>query len=97
MHLQPKLDADQSLIDKISPLPLDKTIVQVFVAFLKYLLEYTSYYNHESEGNGVNLWASVKKDTDFLLPHPSRWDEMNKRNYGPQQCWMDSFRLSFVY
>jgi hypothetical protein len=34
---------------------MDKTIVQVFVALLKYLLECASCYNHEIEVNGVRI------------------------------------------
>lgn len=78
MHLRTKLDIDQSLIDNIPPLPLDKTIVQVFADFLKYLLECASNYIQESEVNGVNLWASVKKDIDFVLSHPNGWDGMEQ-------------------
>jgi hypothetical protein len=74
MHLRTKLDVDQSLLDNIPPLPLDKTIVQVFADFLKYLLECASNYIQESEVNGVNLWASIKKDIDFVLSHPNGWD-----------------------
>jgi hypothetical protein len=78
MHLRTKIDVDQSLIDNIPPLPLDKTIVQVFADFLKYLLECASHYIQESEVNGVSLWASVKNDIDFVLSHPNGWDGMEQ-------------------
>lgn len=78
MHLQTKIDVDQSLIDNIRPLPLAKTIVQVFADFLKYLLECASRYIQESEVNGVSLWASVKNDIDFVLSHPNGWDGMEQ-------------------
>ena len=74
MHLRTKVDVDESIIDNIPRLPLDKTIVQVFSDFLKYLLECSSRYIQESEVNGVNLWASVQKDIDFVLSHPNGWD-----------------------
>ncbi|KIM35041.1 hypothetical protein M413DRAFT_20826 [Hebeloma cylindrosporum] len=74
LHLRAKLDIDQTLIENIPPLPLDKTIVQLFADFLKYLLECASHYIQVSEVNGVNLWASVEKDIDFVLSHPNGWD-----------------------
>jgi len=74
LHLRANPDVNESLMDNVPPLPLNKTIIQVFADFLKYLLECASTYIQESEVNGINLWASIKNDIDFVLSHPNGWD-----------------------
>ena len=54
------------------PLPLDKTVVEVFADFLRYLLECASSYIQDTHANGVDLWNSVK--SDFVLSHPNGWE-----------------------
>jgi hypothetical protein len=86
------------------PLPLNKTVVEVFADFLKYLLECTSSYIQDTYTNGPDVWNSVKSHIDFVLSHPNGWE-------GTQQSEMrkaavlaglvpdnpsDNFRLSFV-
>ena len=58
----------------IPPLPLNKTVVDVFADFLKYLLECASSYIQSAHANGVDLWNSVKSDIDFVLSHPNGWE-----------------------
>ena len=65
--------------DEIPLLPLNKTVVEVFADFLSYLLECTSTYIQESHANGVNLWASVKDEIDFVLSHPDEWESTELR------------------
>jgi len=71
MHLQPKFDADQSPIDKISPLPLYRSSFCSFpqVSSRIYFILQSRKRSERSQFVGIRY------------PHPNRWDEMNKRNY----------------
>jgi hypothetical protein len=60
--------------DDIPPLPLNKTVVEVFADFLAYLFECASSYIQEAHPNGINFWASVKDQIDFVLSHPNGWE-----------------------
>ena len=44
LHLRPQLGAGRQLTDKIPPLPLNKTVVEVLADFLVYLVERASSY-----------------------------------------------------
>lgn len=48
-----------------------------------YLLSCASKYITETHANGVDLWASVKDQVDFVLSHPNGWE-------GTQQSQMRS-------
>ena len=71
LHLCPKTEASQQNANEISPLPLNKSVTEVLGDFLQYLFECTSSYIHHE--NGSDLWASVKKDIDYVFPHPNGW------------------------
>ena len=58
----------------IHPLPLNKTVVEVFADFLAYLFDCAASYITDTHPNGVDLWASVKGDIDFVLSHPNGWE-----------------------
>ncbi|KAF8168571.1 hypothetical protein BJ912DRAFT_862749 [Pholiota molesta] len=60
--------------DEIQPLPLNKTVVEVFADFLAYLFKCASSYIQETHANGAVLWASVKDEIDFVLSHPNGWE-----------------------
>ncbi|KAF8805181.1 hypothetical protein BYT27DRAFT_7192862 [Phlegmacium glaucopus] len=74
LHLRSKVGAGRSVSDDIPPLPLNKTVVEVFADFLKYLLECASSYIQETHVNGTDLWSSVKSQIDFVLSHPNGWE-----------------------
>lgn len=74
LHFQSRVGAGRQVASEIPPLPLNKTIVEVFADFLAYLLECTSSYIQESHLNGTDLWGSVKDQIDFVLPHPNEWE-----------------------
>ncbi len=58
----------------IHSLPLNKPIVEVFADFLVYLFDCAASYITDTHPNGVDLWASVKGDIDFVLWHPNGWE-----------------------
>ena len=74
LHLRSRVGAGRQLTDKIPPLPLNKTVVEVLADFLVYLLECTSSYIQETHANGVDLWASVKDQIHIVLSHPNGWE-----------------------
>ena len=62
------------MTDQIPPLPLNKTVVDVFADFLAYLLECASSFIQDMHANGAGLWESVKDDLYFVLAHPNGWE-----------------------
>ena len=74
LHLRSRVGSDSSVGDESPPLPLNKTVVEVFGDFLKYLLECASSYIQDFEANGRDLWNSVESEIDFVLSHPNGWE-----------------------
>ena len=75
-HLVPLNDAEQ-----LKPLPLSKTVEQVFGDFLRYVYKCTKQYIQETHAGGVPLWEALKNHTEFILTHPNGWE-------GAQQSMM---------
>jgi len=69
--------------DFLPPLPLNKTVEQVFGDFLKYLFDCTQQYIQETHAGGVELWRDLKDDVEVVLTHPNGWE-------GAQQTQMRS-------
>ncbi|KAF8805120.1 hypothetical protein BYT27DRAFT_7243300 [Phlegmacium glaucopus] len=74
LHLRSKVGAGRTVGGDIPPLPLNKTVVEVFADFLRYLLECASTYIQDTHVNGIDLWNSVKFQIDFVLSHPNGWE-----------------------
>ena len=74
LHLRSRVGAGRSVGGDLPPLPLNKTVVEVFGDFLSYLLECASSYIQDTHANGPDLWNSVKSDIDFVLSHPNGWE-----------------------
>ncbi|KAF9476870.1 hypothetical protein BDN70DRAFT_881863 [Pholiota conissans] len=76
LHLRSRVGpgAGREVSNDIPPLPLNKTVVEVFADFLAYLFECASSYIQDTHANGVDLWASVKGQIDFVLSHPNGWE-----------------------
>ena len=82
LYLRPKhnkSDADEEM----PPLPLNKTVEQVFGDFLRYLYQCTRQYIRETHAGGPDLWESLEGSTEFVLTHPNGWE-------GAQQSQMRS-------
>ena len=77
LHLRPK----KRLIDNetIPPLPPNKTIVEIFADYMKYLFVCAKSYI--SETHTIGAWESLEEDALFILTHPNGWG-------GPQQAQM---------
>jgi len=74
LHLRSRVGAGRQLMDESPPLPLNKTVVEVFADFLAYLLECASSFIQETHANGAALWVSVKDEIHFVLSHPNGWE-----------------------
>ena len=73
LHLRSKIGSGRS-VGELPSLPLNKTVVEVFADFLRYLLECASNYIQDTHANGPDLWESVKSHIDFVLSHPNGWE-----------------------
>ena len=74
LHLRSKFGAGRDVGSELPPLPLNKTVVDVFGEFLRYLFECASSYIQDTHVNGPDLWNSVKSHIDFVLSHPNGWE-----------------------
>ena len=59
---------------KLSPLPTNKSAIDVYGDFLRYLLQCTSTFIKDAHANGAALWKSVEKSVNFVLSHPNGWE-----------------------
>jgi len=74
LRLRSKIGASCNIDSELPPLPLNKTVVEVFGDFLRYLLECASSYIQLTHANGPDLWNSVKSHLEFVLSHPNGWE-----------------------
>ncbi|KAF9817090.1 hypothetical protein IEO21_03672 [Rhodonia placenta] len=74
LHLRPRtLPSEDAIQSKVPPLPLGKTVTDVFADFLRYLFTCTRKYIIETHANGEYLWSTVEKNIEFVLGHPNGW------------------------
>jgi len=73
LHLQPKFGEGQNISNQVPPLPPNKTVIEVFADFLKYLLRCAEAYIIDMHPSGANLWAALSDDIHFVLSHPNGW------------------------
>jgi len=69
LHLRPQTHSME-----LPPLPLNKSVVEIFADYFKYLFNCASQYIQDTHANGRELWSAVKDDIAFILPHPNGWD-----------------------
>jgi len=74
------MDAPEEL-HTIPPLPLGKSVVEVYSDFLRYLFSCTKRYIQMSHPSGKALWGSLEGEIHFVLTHPNSYE-------GPQQTLM---------
>ena len=74
LHLRNKQGAGIYGGKDIPPLPLNKSVVDVFADFLRYLFSCAESYMKDTHANGPTFWESVKGDIDFVLSHPNGWE-----------------------
>lgn len=66
---------NRGMVTKLSSIPEDKTLTDLFGDFMSYLLECTRSYIQETHlPNGTVVWQSVEKDIQFVISHPNGWE-----------------------
>lgn len=83
MHLRPASSASSDAADEITPLPPNKTVIDIFVDFMRYLCKSTRDYLQETYPNQPDLWVTMERNNaiEFVLTHPNGWE-------GSQQAQM---------
>ncbi|EDR07861.1 uncharacterized protein LACBIDRAFT_298114 [Laccaria bicolor S238N-H82] len=74
LHLRPKTQSALHVSNKIPLLPRNKTAVDVFADFLRYLYQCTRTYIQDTHAFGNELWRSLSATADFVLTHPNGWE-----------------------
>ncbi|CAA7260294.1 unnamed protein product [Cyclocybe aegerita] len=74
LHLRPKTKSATHISEKIPLLPPGKSAIGVFADFLRYLHKCARTYIEETHPNGVDLWESLARQTEFVLSHPNGWE-----------------------
>ncbi|KAH7884462.1 hypothetical protein F5I97DRAFT_1937901 [Phlebopus sp. FC_14] len=74
LRLRPKaMKLDMNGI-RFTPLPRNKTPVDVFGDFLHYLFRCTRSFIIDTHANGKALWKAVEHTVEFVLSHPNGWE-----------------------
>ncbi|KAF9465198.1 hypothetical protein BDZ94DRAFT_415086 [Collybia nuda] len=83
LHLRPKTTSSAGVTQSLPPLPPNKTVVDLFADFMRYLYACTKAYIQETYSNGADMWSSAESlgRIDFVLSHPNGWE-------GAQQAQM---------
>ena len=74
LHLRSKYGSGKKLHPFVPPLPPNKTIVDVFADFLRYLFACAASYIKDTHSNGRELWNNHTDDIHFVLSHPNGWE-----------------------
>ena len=74
LHLRSKYGDGKQLHPNIPPLPPNKTVVDVFADFLRYLFACAASYIQDTHPNGHELWNSHSNGIHFVLSHPNGWE-----------------------
>ena len=77
LHLRPQ-DADFRDHQQVPPLPPNKTIVQVFGDFLRYLYQCARTYIQDTHAANSPLWELLEDDIEFVLTHSNSWEEAQR-------------------
>ncbi|GBE79274.1 hypothetical protein SCP_0204720 [Sparassis crispa] len=79
LHLRPDfLDSGEVNKNVLPPLPLKKTVIDVFGDFLKYLFLCARRYITETHANGQQLWTSLENQIEIVLSHPNGWEGLQQ-------------------
>ncbi|KAK7029533.1 hypothetical protein VNI00_014410 [Paramarasmius palmivorus] len=77
LHMRPKHFPSSHVRDSdIPPLPLNKTAVDVFADFLRYLHDCTIDYIKKSKD--PQFWSTVEENIDYVLTHPNGWEGLQQ-------------------
>jgi hypothetical protein len=72
--MRPNTTSSSSVTEKIPPLPRDKSVIDLFADFMRYLYSCAKTYIQETYASGADLWTSVEQRIDYVLTHPNGWE-----------------------
>ncbi|KAK7032184.1 hypothetical protein VNI00_013358 [Paramarasmius palmivorus] len=77
LHMRPKHLATSRVNDSdIPPLPLNKTVIDVFADFLRYL--HACAIDYIKKSKDPQFWSSVEENIDYVLTHPNGWEGLQQ-------------------
>ncbi|KAF6748630.1 hypothetical protein DFP72DRAFT_1174069 [Ephemerocybe angulata] len=71
LHLRPREAINAAEEEPVPPLPLDKSVIEVFTDFMAYLHQCAKAYIQDTHGE--RLWNSLQGDILYVLTHPNGW------------------------
>jgi hypothetical protein len=71
--MRPNTTSSSSVTEKILPLPRNKSVIDLYADFMRYLYACAKAYIQETHANGAVLWRSVEARIDYVLTHPNDW------------------------
>lgn len=71
LHLRPDY---MTLSEDIPFLPKDKTAIDVFADYFRYLYRCALTYISETYSSGAVLLSSIEEHTEFVITHPNGWE-----------------------
>jgi hypothetical protein len=72
--MRPNTTSSSSVTEKIPPLPSNKSVIDLFADFMRYLYDCAKTYIQETHASGADLWASVEHRIEYVLTHPNGWE-----------------------
>ncbi|KAI6018535.1 hypothetical protein PISMIDRAFT_96750 [Pisolithus microcarpus 441] len=80
MHLWPKSSATSDAADQITPLPPNKTVIDIFVNFMEDLYDCTRKYIQATFPNQPDFLVSMNRNNaiNFILAHPNGWEGLQQ-------------------
>lgn len=63
-----------TLTEDIPFLPKNKTAIDVFADYFRYLYRCTLTYISETYGGGAALLSTMEEHTEFIITHPNGWE-----------------------
>jgi hypothetical protein len=72
--MRPNTTSSSSVTEKIPPLPRNKSVIDLFADFMRYLHACAKTYIQETHASGTDLWRSVETRIDYVLTHPNGWE-----------------------
>ncbi|KDR67667.1 hypothetical protein GALMADRAFT_257920 [Galerina marginata CBS 339.88] len=103
LYLRPTSAPGADVTPKLPPLPPNKTVIDVYADFLRYMQRCAKDYIIDAHGS--ELWTSVEKDRiDYVLSHPNGWEgkqQSTMREAAIQACLIsdstdDHERIVFI-
>lgn len=71
--MSPKTLRTSEHTKKIPPLPENKTVIDLFADFMRYLYECAKTYIQETHASGAAVFSSFSDRIEYVLAHPNGW------------------------